>query len=111
MNDKKTVILTSLIIIIAFMILQAILGNAHNILPLIISIVLAYVIIKIIFITKKETASRLRQHHIIIQILAIISLILLIFDFITLQRVFISSIPLIILVIAIFGQWFLKKEE
>lgn len=116
MNVKPEILVTGAFVIFTILLF----GNGYlgfdtsiviyGIMILIPLILLIYVIRMLFKIPKQNLIDGFKQEHIIIKILLVITVISLAYDIIITNSVGFSSIPLLILSIAWFCEWFFKKE-
>ena len=76
------------------------------------AILIIYTIIQLIKTPNRELIENFKKNHIITQILIVITIVAVICDLILnpMKWTF-SSIPILLLILAIFCEWFFKKED
>ena len=78
---------------------------------IIIAVVIIRIMIALIKRPKKELIEKFKNQHIVVQILIIAFIVLFIYQLVTVQQLRITSYIFGLLVISLFIEWFLKKEE
>ncbi len=119
MNLKPEVWITGLFILFVILIFAYPLtgnGTYNNLLFILIFVAIPLIIIFLLIkafvkTPKSEIINNFKNQHIITQILIILTIISLIVDFIMNKMITWSSIPFLLAMIAIFCEWFFKKEE
>lgn len=118
MNNKDIILIVILFIIFGVLIFTTPSMDGRislDIWILFIAAIFIAVIIRIIISHRKKSKNELiekfKNQHIVVQILIIAFIVLFIYQLVTVQQLRITSYIFGLLVIALFLQWFLKKEE
>lgn len=121
MNNKDIILIVILFIIFGVLIFTTPSMDGRislDIWILFIAAIFAAAIIRIIIIiishrkkSKNELIEKFKNQHIVVQILEIAFIVLFIYQLVTVQQLRITSYIFGLLVIALFIEWFLKKEE
>lgn len=122
MNNKDIILIVTLFIIFGVLIFTtpSLDGRISlDIWILFIAAIFAAAIIRIIIIiiishrkkSKNELIEKFKNQHIVVQILEIAFIVLFIYQLVTVQQLRITSYIFGLLVLALFIEWFLKKEE
>ena len=108
MNNKDIGLIVILFIIFVALIFTTPCMDGKTI---IIAVVIIRIMIALIKRPKKELIEKFKNQHIVVQILIIAFIVLFIYQLVTVQQLRITSYIFGLLVIALFIEWFLKKEE
>jgi len=118
MNNKDIILIVILFIIFGVLIFTTPSMDGRislDIWILFIAAIFAAVIIRIIISHRKKSKNELiekfKNQHIVVQILEIAFILLFLYELISVQQLRITSYIFGLLVLALFIEWFLKKEE